>query len=288
MFARRATVGRPVVDESTRHRAGLQYCPRRSAVSRRAEADWTLSLQTDLQHLIQLQDLDLAAERARRRIADMPALQAALDARLADRSAAVTAVKERIAVSQTARREIEKELAVVQTRLSKYKGQLMEVKTNKEYQAMQHEIAAAEQGVRGQEDLLLDRMEEAETLAAELKAAEAALKTEQNDVARDTQALAAEQASLERETQQLSHARSALTKQLSADAVALFEHVARHRKGQALSEARDGHCTQCHVRLRPQVFNDVRRNDSLIQCESCSRILYFIPAATAGASPQIS
>ena len=45
--------------------------------------------------------------------------------------------------------------------MSKFKGQLMEVKTNKEYQAMQHEIAAAEQGVREHEDRLLDRMEEA-------------------------------------------------------------------------------------------------------------------------------
>ena len=82
----------------------------------------------------------------------------------------MAAVKAKIDASQTARREIDKELAAVQGRLSKYKGQLMEVKTNKEYQAMQHEIAAAEQGVREHEDRLLDRMEEAETLAAELKA----------------------------------------------------------------------------------------------------------------------
>ena len=40
-------------------------------------------------------------------------------------------------------------------------------------------------------------------------------------------------------------------------------------------EARDAICTICHVRLRPQVFNNVRRNDSIIQCDSCQRILYF-------------
>ena len=36
---------------------------------------------------------------------------------------------------------------------------------------------------------------------------------------------------------------------------------------------------ECHVKLRPQIFNEVRRNDSLIQCDSCSRILYHVPAA---------
>ena len=53
----------------------------------------------------------------------------------------------------------------MQARLSKYKEQLMEVKTNKEYQAMQKEISVAEQAVRAHEDRLLERMEEAETLA---------------------------------------------------------------------------------------------------------------------------
>jgi predicted nucleic acid-binding Zn-ribbon protein len=36
----------------------------------------------------------------------------------------------------------------------------------------------------------------------------------------------------------------------------------------------------CHVRLRPQVFNEVRRNEALIQCDSCLRILYFAPTTT--------
>ena len=54
----------------------------------------------------------------------------------------------------------------------------------------------------------------------------------------------------------------------------------------ALAEARDGLCTVCHVRLRPQVFNEVRRNDSIIQCESCTRILYFVPASSAAAPQQ--
>jgi predicted nucleic acid-binding Zn-ribbon protein len=62
----------------------------------------------------------------------------------------------------------------------------------------------------------------------------------------------------------------------------LFERIAHGRKGIAIAEAKDGLCTVCHVRLRPQVFNDVRRNDSLTQCESCTRILYFVAAPAAG------
>jgi predicted nucleic acid-binding Zn-ribbon protein len=245
-------------------------------------------LNSDLQHLIQLQELELTAERVRRRIEALPGVQTALDARLADKTASVSAIKERIARNQAARREIEKDLAVVQTRLSKYKDQLMEVKTNKEYQAMQTEIGVAEQNVRSQEDRLLERMEETETLAAELKAAESALKADQADVARERENLEAERTTLDRDLERASAERTRVASALPPGALATFEQLARHRKGLALSEARDGHCTQCHVRLRPQVFNDVRRNDSLIQCENCSRILYFVPATTAGAAQQAS
>jgi predicted nucleic acid-binding Zn-ribbon protein len=36
--------------------------------------------------------------------------------------------------------------------------------------------------------------------------------------------------------------------------------------------------------MRPQIFNEVRRGDTLIQCESCQRILYFVSAPTTQAS----
>ncbi len=243
----------------------------------------------DLQNLIQLQALDLDADRARRRIADLPAAQQALDARVAEHTAAVAAVKERIAAAQAARREIEKELAGVQGRLSKYKGQLMEVKTNKEYQAMQKEMSTAEHEVRAHEDKLLDHMEYAETFAAELKTGEQALKAAQADAVREQTALDAERLALEADLARLTAARGGVVATLSREALMLFERVAHGRRGIAVAEARDGLCTVCHVRLRPQMYNEVRRNDGLHQCDSCTRILYYVaPPASGGAAPQPS
>jgi uncharacterized protein len=242
------------------------------------------ALNADLQQLIRLQDLDSAVARDRRRIEEIPDIQATLDARLAERTAAVEAVKARIAASQAARRDIERDLAAVQARLSKFKNQLMEVKTNKEYQAMQKEMSVAEQEISDQETRLLERMEEADALALELKSAEAALKAEAGDVARERQALDAERAALERQLQQTGEERTAVAAQVSREALTIFERVSHGRKGVALAEARDGLCTVCHVRLRPQVFNDARRNAGIIQCESCTRILYFVPAASPAAS----
>jgi hypothetical protein len=240
----------------------------------------------DLEYLIHLQELDSAAERARRRIADIPASQQSLEARTAARAAELQAVKDRVAATTASRRDVEKEVAGVQTRLSKYKDQLMSVKTNKEYTAMQHEIATAEGLVRSYDDRLLDLMEAAEQEAADLKAAEAAMKAEQAQIARDQQALDQEQTSQEAELQRLSAERAEVVSRISKEAMEIYVRVAHGRRGVALAEARDGLCGVCHVRMRPQAYNQVRRNDSIYQCESCTRILYHVPPAAPAPTAQ--
>lgn len=238
-------------------------------------------MNSDLQHLIHLQDLELNAERIRRRVEDLPQIQAALDERIGERTAVVAAVKERIAANQAARREIEKDLAAVQTRLSKYKDQLMEVKTNKEYQAMQTEIATAEGLVRSYEDRLLDLMEAAEKDSTDLKSAEGAMRSEEAAIAAEQKSLDAEKTTRQADLEALTSERTQVASQISRDALVIFERVSQGRKGIAVAEAKDGLCSVCHVRLRPQVFNEVRRNAAIIQCDSCTRILYFVPPVPA-------
>ena len=204
-------------------------------------------------------------------------MQEALATRLGQATAAVEGVKQRLAESQAERKKIEAEVATIQTRLSKYKGQLTELKTNKEYQTMQHEIAVAESAIRSHEDRVLERMEEAENLARELKTADAELKTQQGAVATERKALDAEAAALQKTAEATAAARVEAAKALSPEALKLFDYVSKARKGLAVAEARDGGCTVCHVRMRPQMFNEVRRAEALVQCESCMRILYFVP-----------
>ena len=237
----------------------------------------------DLEHLIHLQELDLTIDRLRKRIDEIPSAQQALDARLAAHTAKVDGAKERVAGNQAARREIDKHLAELNTRLSKFKNQLMDVKTNKEYQAMQKEMGHAEEEIGLHETRMLERMEEADGLTADLKAAEAALKAEHGVIAAERSKLDAERTADQQELDKVLAERIVVAAKIAPEAMRIFERVAHGRKGIAIAEARDGLCVVCHVRLRPQVFNEVRRNDQLIQCDSCTRILYYVPVAPAAA-----
>src|SRR5258705_9032433 len=232
----------------------------------------------DLEHLVELQNLETAIEEARRRIAAHPQRVADADTRLAQAKEPVEAAKERLKTSQEARREAEKEAATYQGRLSKFKDQLAAVKTNREYQAMQHEIETAQKDLGVVEERVLERMMESDALAAEIKKAEQALAAQQKDVDAEKKTLAEELVTVEAALKDATEKRSSRVASLPTQLVALFEQVARARKGVAITTAtRDGLCAACHVRLRPQVFQEIRRNDQIIQCASCNRILYFIP-----------
>ena len=96
----------------------------------------------DLERLIQLQDIESRAAVASKAIAEAPGRIAALDALLQSATAALAAAKQSLADNQTHRRSIDNDLISAQQRQDKYKEQLMAVKTNDEFRAMQHQIEA--------------------------------------------------------------------------------------------------------------------------------------------------
>jgi uncharacterized protein len=240
----------------------------------------------DLERVITLQRLDSAMQDAQRRIAEEPERIKTLDARLETARQRLASAKERLAESQNVRRSIEKDVAVHQGRLSKFREQAMAVKTNQEYHAVQKEIGFAQTEIKALEDRILERMLEADDLIASVKRGDAELAAEQKAVEADRQALIAEMADLRASQERITAERAALVRAIDPQVLKTFEVVAKRRNGVAVAEARDGICTNCHVRLRPQVFNTVRRNDAITQCDSCQRILFFVPAAAPDAVSQ--
>ena len=235
----------------------------------------------DLERLVHLQELDNAIEEARRKVTSHPQRLADADARLHEAEQHVEPARQLLKDSQEARRALEKDAAVFQARLTKFKDQLSEVKTNREYQAIQHEIATAQGELGAVEEKVLERMLEADVIGVDLRAAEADLARQQKAVSAEKTALDEELILVQTAMADASARRAFLAAAAAPHLIALFEQVARARKGVATSMAtRDGSCSLCHVRLRPAVFQMVRQNDRIIQCESCQRILYYIPPAT--------
>jgi predicted nucleic acid-binding Zn-ribbon protein len=242
----------------------------------------------DLERLIQLQDIESRAAVANKAIAEAPGRIAALDALLQSATAALAAAKQSLTDNQNARRSIDKDLIAAQQRHEKYKEQIMAVKTNEQLHAMQHQMKAVADEVGQHEERVLVNMMEADEINANIKKAEAALKAAQTKVAAERSAIESEAKTHQATVADCAGAREKLIASMdNKGAVETFQRIAKVR-GTAVARAEGERCTVCQVRLRPAVFTEVRKNDSLVQCDSCNRILFFTPPSPAQPAPPAS
>lgn len=234
-----------------------------------------------LTSLVALQALDTAADAARKRISEIPIAERALDAAIAAAQAVVDEARSRLNDNGAARRALEKDVAAIDMRMAKFEEHKAAVKTNQEFHALNHEIEVAQTSKSALEDQILVLLDEADTLGATLNAAEGALAEQRTAANASRTTLNAGRATLEAELARLAGERAAAAPAVPAALLAKYDQIARSRKGIAVAAMIAGHCTACHVRLRPHVEQQVRRNDSIVACDSCQRILYAVPPPAA-------
>lgn len=231
-------------------------------------------MNADLKHLIRIQSIDLAIQEIRASIDKFPGISKALDAKVSDSAAALSAVQEKTKNNQATRKKLEIEVGVFEAKVSKYREQMLSVKTNEEYRALQKEIEHAQVGIRGVEDKIIGLMLEAESSQNEIKAAEARLKEDQQLVSQERKQLEAEHQKEVGALDGYLSERKEIEVQISADLLPRYDRVRKFRGGIGISPARDYVCEVCQVRIRPQVFQEIRKNDTIIACDACQRILY--------------
>ncbi len=242
-------------------------------------------MEPNLERLIRLQELSLAIEELRKKLVAIPGRSQEMEQSLAHHRADVAKGRDELAGVQKERRKLEGDLAAVETKIGKYQTQLMEVKTNKEYTAMLHEIETvkAERGTL--ETRILQSMESADGLEHSIRAKETALAEEQKRVEAGLAALREEEKAVSTEKARLEEDRRRLEGEIPPDLVAEFFRILKGRGGLAVVRVVAGLCRGCSVRIQPRVFQLVRRNEVLLRCDSCKRFLYYLEEKSADPPP---
>lgn len=229
----------------------------------------------DLATVRELQAVDRTIGSLTSRIEIIPAQIKQIEDQLNAFLHALEEHKQQLAANQKERRDLDADTQMIRAKISKHRDQLYEVKTNEQYKAMLHEIGGEEAKIRAIEDRILDKMGEAEELESFVRDAAARLEGERSRVAGEKQALEKERAADEASRAEAEQRRRALAEGLSGSSLQLYER-ARKARGTAVVEVVDGTCAGCHVKLRPQYFNEVRSSEALLTCENCGRILYYL------------
>ncbi len=228
----------------------------------------------ELRNLIALQDLEIKIISLQKQSTDIPAIVLGFEDELRrakeEHDARVARAKE----LANRKRTLEGEVDMGRTKLSRLRDQLMAVKTNKEYTAMLHEIQVAEEQIRSEEDKILEIMEEIEIKEKELKGEEQEMHKKVAEMQAGIKKTNESAPALESELEKLRQDKAQMESRISADLLSRYRRIADARKGIALAEAKDELCSACHVRIRPQMYAELLRTDSIHSCDSCSRILF--------------
>lgn len=239
----------------------------------------------DVKTLIELQQVDNDISALTSRIELTPQEVQALKNQLNDFLHIWDERKSRLAANQKERRDLDGEVQAIRAKIAKHRDQLYEVKTNEQYRAMLKEVEGEEANLRKAEDRILEKMVDAEQVEKQIREAAARLESEKARIETEIGRLEAVRREAERERGALLARRETLTPALTDGVLAHYERLRRGRNGLALAEVRDGLCTGCHVRLRPQAYNEIRTQDVYMTCEACARILYYTPVPEAEPSP---
>jgi uncharacterized protein len=230
----------------------------------------------DLKNLLDLQAADREITRLKDEIAALPKRVAAIEAQLAGTKAVLEKAKAAVKADDAAKRKYESSIQDLRQKISKYRDQMLDVKTNEQYRALQHELTFAEKDISANEDKILELMINAEAREKEVKAAEADLKTETAEIEKEKTEARQKTAEDEQLLAAWNAKRDSYRSGISADLLRHYDRVVKLRRT-GLSEVRDHKCMTCQVMLRPQTYNEVRSGEQVVVCDSCQRILYFDP-----------
>lgn len=235
-----------------------------------------VAFQEQIKTLIELQVVDSEIHDLKQQLAAVPAQQQKIDKDFEQKKAGLKAAEDQMRSQQLKQKDKEGQLASAEEKIKKLQSQLYQLKSNKEYQAMELEIKSlkADKSVLEEEILrffdALDELrkgvaKEKELLAAEEKKSKA-----------ETDRLKSTSASLTARTLELEEARKKYLPLVDPRLLTQYEKILKSREGIALVPlASDGSCSGCNLELPPQTINEIQMGDKLITCESCARILYW-------------
>ena len=234
-----------------------------------------VNVEEQIVHLIKLQALDSRLYSLRRERQSKPKLIQDLEVRRNEEQAAVKALEEKIKASQVKRKQRELDLQSREDGIKKLQAQLYQLKTNKEYQTMQHEIEGQKADNSRIEDEILVLMEEAENLNKEMAKEKELFADAEKHLNEDKKKIEAEITSLDSEISSLEAQRKEITALVDKKVLVHYEKVLAGRDGVALSAVKGKSCQGCFMNLPPQVINEIKMKDKIVTCESCARILYI-------------
>jgi predicted nucleic acid-binding Zn-ribbon protein len=224
--------------------------------------------------LYKLQQLDLELQRKQQELSEV-------EHQLSDNKALVVAEsklashKEQLEDARRKQKSSEWELEDLQEKVRQIDSKLYSgtTKDPKELVNLEKEVRGLKSQIRPKEDVLLGLMSQVEEIEANVKTTIEEIERLKREWKQRQATFGQRKTEIEALLARLKGDRSGLAQQIDSEALNTYERI-RLARGQAVVKVERGKCQGCHIAVPTSQWQKAKAGD-LIQCNSCSRILYL-------------
>jgi len=234
-----------------------------------------IDIANQIDFLIKLQAIDTQIYRLNDEKAKKPQVIAQMKDDFQKETLGLKQAEEAFTALQLKKKEKEIELKAKEDNIVKLQSQLYQIKTNKEYSAMQHEIEGHKADKSLMEDQILLLMEEIDKAKLQIAKEKQILSEKETQLKERERQVNLQLQEIEKTLSELNVQRAAVIPDVDKDVLKKYERILSSKNGLALAEVIDHACQGCYMNLPPQVINEIRLKEKFIICENCTRFLYI-------------
>ena len=232
-----------------------------------------MNLQIEL--LIRLQETDSYIQNLIRKFEELPIKLQKIREPFDKKLAFAQEEKNRLDNLSKERRLKEQELENMEERIRRMKAKTGDIKTNKEYQAFLKEIASSEDEKSRYEEEVLIAMEAIDTLKKQLSKENNELKDIKKALQGKEQIIEQERDTVNKGLEELNARRQQVISMIDKDVYTTYTNMYNLRGGLAVVRVQNETCLGCNLNIPPQLYNDAKKNEKILLCSQCKRILYY-------------
>lgn len=199
----------------------------------------------------------------------------ALEEELLGKRSGLTAAEEALKAIQLKNKELEIEDLAKHDALNKAEGDLINLKSNVEYQTKLKEIAKLKSDISGVEDGEIEAMEEVSECESKLAEAKKAFAYEEKTYSEKRISIEKEIEILKDEIALLQAKKDAAINGLDKILLARYQRVVEAKNGLAIVPYANDACGGCHMNLPMDMFNKIKTSLEVQSCPMCARMLYL-------------